>query len=84
MNQSETRFIFDWQKSRWDYRLPVLIAISFIRPYLLFLYFPRRLPDDHVPSSPVSASDRSGSKQTAGQEFAGLGCREQSGECQCT
>ncbi len=39
MNQSETRFIFDWQKSRWDYRLPVLIAISFIGHIFCFYVF---------------------------------------------
>ena len=66
MNQPEARFIFDWRKSRWDYRLPVLIAISFIRAHLLFLYLPRRLSDDHIPSTALSASDRSGSKQPAG------------------
>jgi TonB family protein len=28
MNQQEACFIFDWRKSQWNYRLPVLIGIS--------------------------------------------------------
>ena len=28
MNQQAARFIFDWRKSQWNYRLPALIAIS--------------------------------------------------------
>lgn len=28
MSQQEARFIFDWRRSRWDYRLPLLIALS--------------------------------------------------------
>jgi TonB family protein len=39
MNQPVGRFIFDWQKSRWDYRLPVLIAISFIVHIFCFYIF---------------------------------------------
>jgi hypothetical protein len=39
MNQPEARFIFDWRKSRWDYRLPVLIAISFIAHVFCFYIF---------------------------------------------
>jgi hypothetical protein len=39
MNPSETRFIFDWQKARWDYRLPVLIAISFLGHIFCFYLF---------------------------------------------
>jgi len=39
MNQPEARFIFDWQKSRWDYRLPVLVAISFFAHIFCFYIF---------------------------------------------
>jgi len=39
MNPPEARFIFDWQKTRWDYRLPVLIAISFLGHVLCFYLF---------------------------------------------
>ena len=39
MNQPEARFIFDWRKSRWDYRLPVLIAISFFAHIFCFYIF---------------------------------------------
>ncbi len=39
MNQPEARFIFDWQQSRWDYRLPVLIAISFFAHVFCFYIF---------------------------------------------
>lgn len=31
--------IFDWKKSRWDYRLPVLIGISFVAHILSFYIF---------------------------------------------
>ena len=39
MNSGETRFIFDWRKARWDYRLPVLIAISLLGHILCFYLF---------------------------------------------
>jgi TonB family protein len=39
MNQPEARFIFDWRKDRWDYRLPVLLAISFIAHIFCFYIF---------------------------------------------
>jgi hypothetical protein len=39
MNQPEGRFIFDWRKSPWDYRLPVLIAISFFAHIFCFYIF---------------------------------------------
>ena len=39
MNQPEARFIFDWRKNRWDYRLPVLIAISFFAHIFCFYIF---------------------------------------------
>lgn len=39
MNQPEARFIFDWHKSRWNYRLPVLIAISFFAHIFCFYIF---------------------------------------------
>jgi hypothetical protein len=39
MNQPEARLIFDWRKSRWDFRLPVLIAISFIAHIFCFYIF---------------------------------------------
>jgi hypothetical protein len=39
MNQPEAGFIFDWRKSHWDYRLPVLIAISFFAHIFCFYIF---------------------------------------------
>jgi hypothetical protein len=39
MNPAETRFIFDWQKARWNYRLPVLIAVSFFGHVFCFYLF---------------------------------------------
>lgn len=33
------QFIFDWQKTRWDYRLPVLVGISFVGHILCFYIF---------------------------------------------
>ena len=39
MNQPEAHFIFDWRKSRWNYRLPVLIAISFFAHIFCFYIF---------------------------------------------
>jgi hypothetical protein len=39
MNQPEARFIFDWRKNRWDYRLPVLIAISLFAHIFCFYVF---------------------------------------------
>jgi hypothetical protein len=39
MNPPETRFIFEWGKTRWDYRLPVLIAISFFGHVFCFYLF---------------------------------------------
>jgi hypothetical protein len=39
MNPSEPRFIFDWRKNRWDYRLPVLIAISlFVHIFCFYIF----------------------------------------------
>jgi len=39
MSPTEARFIFDWRKARWDYRLPVLIAISLLGHVLCFYLF---------------------------------------------
>jgi len=39
MNQQEARFIFDWRKSRWDYRLPVLFALSLFAHIFCFYIF---------------------------------------------
>jgi hypothetical protein len=39
MNSSEARLIFDWRKARWDYRLAVLIAISFLGHVFCFYLF---------------------------------------------
>jgi hypothetical protein len=39
MNPPETRFIFDWRKARWDYRLPVLVAISLLGHVVCFYLF---------------------------------------------
>jgi TonB family protein len=39
MSQPEARFIFDWRKSRWDYRLPVLIAVSLFAHIFCFYIF---------------------------------------------
>jgi len=39
MNLPETRLIFDWRKARWDYRLPVLVAISLLGHVLCFYLF---------------------------------------------
>jgi TonB family protein len=39
MNQQEVRFIFDWRKSQWNYRLPVLIAISLFGHIFCFYIF---------------------------------------------
>jgi hypothetical protein len=39
MNQPEARFIFDWRKSHWDYRLPVLFAISLFAHIFCFYVF---------------------------------------------
>jgi hypothetical protein len=39
MNSPDTRFIFDWRKARWDYRLPALIAISLLGHVLCFYLF---------------------------------------------
>jgi TonB family protein len=39
MNQTDARLTFDWKKSRWDYRLPVLIAISFLAHIFCFYLF---------------------------------------------
>ena len=39
MNQTDARLTFDWQKSRWDYRLPVLIAISLLAHIFCFYLF---------------------------------------------
>jgi hypothetical protein len=39
MNQQEARFIFDWRKSQWNYRLPVLIGISLFGHIFCFYIF---------------------------------------------
>jgi hypothetical protein len=39
MNQQEARFIFDWRKSQWNYRLPVLIALSLFGHIFCFYIF---------------------------------------------
>jgi TonB family protein len=39
MNQPEARFIFDWRKDQWNYRLPVLIAISLFGHIFCFYIF---------------------------------------------
>jgi TonB family protein len=39
MSQQEARFIFDWRKTRWDYRLPVLFAISLFAHIFCFYIF---------------------------------------------
>ena len=39
MNQQEARFIFDWSKSQWNHRLPVLIAISLFGHIFCFYIF---------------------------------------------
>jgi len=39
MNQPETPFIFDWRKSRWDYRLPLLITLSLLAHIFCFYVF---------------------------------------------
>jgi hypothetical protein len=39
MSQPEARFIFDWRKRPWDYRLPVLVAISLFAHIFCFYVF---------------------------------------------
>jgi hypothetical protein len=39
MNQPEAPFIFDWRKDQWNYRLPVLIAISLFGHIFCFYIF---------------------------------------------
>src|ERR1700759_4658078 len=39
MSLPDARLIFDWQKGRWDYRLPVLIGISFLGHIFCFYLF---------------------------------------------
>jgi len=39
MNPPEARLIFEWPKSRWDYRLPVLIALSLFAHIFCFYIF---------------------------------------------
>src|SRR5271157_5320277 len=39
MNQQEACFIFDWRKSQWNYRLPVLIGISLFGHIFCFYIF---------------------------------------------
>jgi hypothetical protein len=36
---SETGLIFDWQRGRWDYRLPAFIAISLLGHFICFYLF---------------------------------------------
>jgi hypothetical protein len=39
MNQPGARFIFDWRKNHWDYRLPVLLAISlFVHIFCFYIF----------------------------------------------
>jgi hypothetical protein len=39
MNKPAARFIFDWERGRWDYRLPALIGVSFLAHILCFYLF---------------------------------------------
>ncbi|MBV8532406.1 MAG: energy transducer TonB [Verrucomicrobia bacterium] len=39
MSQQEACFIFDWRRSRWDYRLPLLIALSLFGHVFCFYIF---------------------------------------------
>ncbi|MBV8141112.1 MAG: hypothetical protein JOZ60_03610 [Verrucomicrobia bacterium] len=39
MSPPEAHFIFDWRKGGWDYRLPVLIAVSFFAHIFCFYIF---------------------------------------------
>jgi len=39
MSQPEARFTFDWRKSRWDYRLAILIALSLLGHIFCFYLF---------------------------------------------
>ena len=39
MSQQEACFIFDWRRSRWDYRLPLLIALSLFGHVFCFYVF---------------------------------------------
>jgi TonB family protein len=39
MNQQGAHFIFDWRKSQWNYRLPVLIALSLFGHLFCFYIF---------------------------------------------
>jgi hypothetical protein len=39
MNQPEARLIFDWERSRWDYRLLALIAVSLLAHIFSFYLF---------------------------------------------
>jgi TonB family protein len=39
MSQTDARFTFDWRKSRWNYRLPVLIAVSLLAHIFCFYLF---------------------------------------------
>jgi TonB family protein len=39
MSQQEACFIFDWRRSRWDYRLPLLIALSLFGHIFCFYIF---------------------------------------------
>jgi TonB family protein len=39
MSQPRANFIFEWRKSQWNYRLPVLVAISFFAHVFCFYIF---------------------------------------------
>lgn len=39
MSQTDARFTFDWRKSRWNYRFPVLIGISLLAHIFCFYLF---------------------------------------------
>jgi TonB family protein len=39
MSETDARFTFDWEKSRWNYRFPVLIAISLLAHIFCFYLF---------------------------------------------
>ena len=39
MSQQEACFIFDWRRSRWDYRLPLLIVLSLFGHVFCFYVF---------------------------------------------
>jgi TonB family protein len=69
MNQTDARLTFDWQKSRWDYRLPVWIAISLLAHIFCFYLFRVVYPATTAllpPSAQVTVLD---SNRTADKEI---------------